>query len=517
MRRYIALLILAVISVVCACPSRAQTAITTNTVTINFNSFAGINASSIRSITAAPMYWASIGNVIYDSRPVTVSVATQPAMTNGSAVFSNQVCGIPYQISLNGYATLKTNYFIPSTAGTNQNVTLQTAWIGRYMDQGTFLYPNPVVTNVTISGGTGIPLAAGTNANVTLSNGTNIVSVPTATTNVAGVVKPDNTTITISNGTLTAFNGGSGTITGGAGVGGATVTTAGTTLIVTADAAGAAASALVAAQNFAQTNNGAFATNSQSSVTAGTAAGYTGTSIVVTNKTIHNGLTIYSDNVGNWQINGPLGSSEPQFFWLDNDGTFGMIGAGGGEIQENADGSIFVQGGVSSQGQVLIDTSGNMSLQNQSTGKGIHLDATGNYVRFDAASTNSFRVAWATNSANSQTAVTASNLASWVTLTNSQFAGTNWFTYTDSNGNNVWTNTVSISWSIWNPVTGARTNSGTVSAASFSGNGSGLTFSNANLKVGSLVKYQHSQAKATFLVIQPLQHTAVSMAWTPTC
>ena len=189
MLRQLALLTLAMFSLVCACSSRAQT-FTTNNVTINFNTFGSLNPASIRSVTVTPMYWASVGNVIWGNPPVTVSVASQPQMTNGFAVFSNQVCAVPYQIALNGYSVLKTNYFIPATAGTNQNVTLQTAWIGQYINPGTFYYPNPVVTNVIVSGGGGTnggtPVLAGMNITITNIGGSNQINVPAGSFDAPG-------------------------------------------------------------------------------------------------------------------------------------------------------------------------------------------------------------------------------------------------------------------------------------------------------------------------------------------
>jgi hypothetical protein len=141
---------LALTSLVCAGPSLAQTAISTNNVTINISSF-GLNSAAVRSVTVTPKYWAPIGNTIYVNPPQTINVSQQPRLTNGTVTVSNLVCGIPYQIDLSGYRVWSTNFLIPATAGTNTTITLQTAWIGKYVDPATFYYPNPVVTNVTVN------------------------------------------------------------------------------------------------------------------------------------------------------------------------------------------------------------------------------------------------------------------------------------------------------------------------------------------------------------------------------
>jgi hypothetical protein len=59
-------------------------------------------------------------------------------------------------------------------------------------------------------------------------------------------------------------------------------------------------------------------------------------------------------------------------------------------------------------------------------------------------------------------AFAATNLFAGATLTNVQFVGTNFLTYTDANGNHVVTNTAMGQYDIWNPVTFAETNSGPI-------------------------------------------------------
>ena len=77
------LVAIAVCSIVCAGSSLAQT-LSTNNVTIVFNSFAGLNPAVVRVVTVTPLYWASVGNVNFVNPPKSISVAQQPQMTKGS-------------------------------------------------------------------------------------------------------------------------------------------------------------------------------------------------------------------------------------------------------------------------------------------------------------------------------------------------------------------------------------------------------------------------------------------------
>lgn len=181
---------LALCSVVWVDSSSAQTAISTNNIIVNLNSFAGINPSAVRLVTVTPLYWAPVGSTVFVNPPLTITVAQQPSLTNGTVTISNQVCGVPYQIAFSGYTVWRTNYFIP--ANTNPAVTLTPNYFGRYIDSGNFWYSHPdfAVTNVTQINfdGTngGAPLAAGENVTLTQSGVTNVVSVTNGTFDAYG-------------------------------------------------------------------------------------------------------------------------------------------------------------------------------------------------------------------------------------------------------------------------------------------------------------------------------------------
>ena len=150
MLRHAHILLLLVASAVClTVPSSAQPAlISTNSVQINVTSF-GLNPATIRSVTIQGQYWSAMNGVFYANTPQTLTVANYPNLTNGVAVFTNQICGVPYSLKVaTFYDVYTTNYFIPSTAQPDSTGNINAGqYVGTYISPSQFFWANPVVTN----------------------------------------------------------------------------------------------------------------------------------------------------------------------------------------------------------------------------------------------------------------------------------------------------------------------------------------------------------------------------------
>ena len=141
--------------------------LSTNNVIVNFAAF-GVPATSISSVTVQGCYSFSYGGTYYYNAPVTLGKYNYPAITNGYAVFTNLLCGVPYTITLSGYSTYATNFTIPATTQPdgNGNISAYT-WVGSYSATSrTFTWDNPSVTNYLIGVGA---------TNVVTTNGTSII------------------------------------------------------------------------------------------------------------------------------------------------------------------------------------------------------------------------------------------------------------------------------------------------------------------------------------------------------
>ena len=149
MRQFNHLRIILLFLAACSISSMGQTVtLSTNNIQVNVTSL-GLVPATVRTVTIQGQYWAAYGNTIYANNPQKLTVASYPNLTNGIAIFTNQICGLPYQLTVSTYyTTLVTNYFIPSTAqpdGTgNVNVG---QYLGSYMSPTQFFWSNPYVTN----------------------------------------------------------------------------------------------------------------------------------------------------------------------------------------------------------------------------------------------------------------------------------------------------------------------------------------------------------------------------------
>lgn len=123
------------------CLAPAAHALSTNNVAFNFTTF-GLQANQVLSVTIQGQYWAAVPSTFFINPPQTISRANYPQMTNGSVVFSNQVCGQPFSVVFKGYYdTYATNYFIPSgTATNNQGNVDASLYVGQYGGPSSFYY-----------------------------------------------------------------------------------------------------------------------------------------------------------------------------------------------------------------------------------------------------------------------------------------------------------------------------------------------------------------------------------------
>ena len=161
--------LLAVVLAVCAFSSSAQTVngLSTNNVIVNFASF-NAPSNTVSSVTVQGCYSFTYGGVYYYNAPVTLGKYNYPAITNGYAVFTNLLCGVPYTLTLSGYATYTTNFNIPYTVQPDGNSNISAfTWVGQYVPaRSTFTWANPAITNYLIGVGA---------TNVVPTNGTTVI------------------------------------------------------------------------------------------------------------------------------------------------------------------------------------------------------------------------------------------------------------------------------------------------------------------------------------------------------
>lgn len=155
------LLVLWLLAVWCAASATAQTAnaLSTNNVIIYIGSFSQ-QAAGITSVRVTPRAWMVNGSTFYPGPPVNISRASQPTLTNNPGAYviiSNQICGVPYQVDLNGYSVWSTNYRIYATDSpdTNGNVAAGPR-VGVYVDQNTFYYANLATPGGVTNGQAGV-------------------------------------------------------------------------------------------------------------------------------------------------------------------------------------------------------------------------------------------------------------------------------------------------------------------------------------------------------------------------
>jgi hypothetical protein len=115
--------------------------LSTNNVVFNVTSF-GLQPNSVTRITVQGQYWLAVPGTFFINPPQTITVASYPQLTNGSAVFSNQVCGVPYQVTISSfYGNYVTNYFPPWNAATNAAGNVDASfYVGQYVSPSAFYY-----------------------------------------------------------------------------------------------------------------------------------------------------------------------------------------------------------------------------------------------------------------------------------------------------------------------------------------------------------------------------------------
>ena len=162
------------------------------------------NSNNVKRVTLTPMPDAATPNNIYLlARPITVTVANTPTLTNGNFT-TNVYVNIPIRVDVSdNYTTItRTNLFPTNTVNTAVNAK---NYDGVSLGGRVFCYFSPVVTNVTTGGSanaitntqTGVTLTGSftaTGGNVVTNNS----SVPIVVTDGAG------TTSTVDIGSITA-------------------------------------------------------------------------------------------------------------------------------------------------------------------------------------------------------------------------------------------------------------------------------------------------------------------------
>ena len=154
-----------------------------------------------------------INGAFYINPSQQFSALSYPTITNGYLIVSNQISGIPTQITISGYTDFVTNYCIPNNATTNAyGYVLAGNWVGVWNSQtGQFYWSNPSITNyvVTVTN-TGAIYVAG--SGITISS--NIISLYAAPTITAFANNQNSVEIgTTVNSTALTWTLGGGTAT----------------------------------------------------------------------------------------------------------------------------------------------------------------------------------------------------------------------------------------------------------------------------------------------------------------
>ena len=137
-----------------AAPAAAQTA----NFLANVQSF-NLQSNAVYSATLQGLSWSSTPSTFYVNPPAVVNSANCPQITNGILVFSNQMTGVPYQLTLSGYAQWTTNILVPTNATPDANGNVNIGqYAGLYISQGAFYYSSPIVSNVNVTASGGITL-----------------------------------------------------------------------------------------------------------------------------------------------------------------------------------------------------------------------------------------------------------------------------------------------------------------------------------------------------------------------
>ena len=144
-----------------------------------FASF-GQGASNVRSVTVKPFNWSVINGTFYPGDMQSFSIASYPQMTNGSVVFTNQLLGIPFTLTISTlYDSYSTNYCISTNAVADGTGTINCAnWVGTF-NGIQFFY-----ANVFIGGsGTNSGLTYNFSGNFSVTSNTNVDIGPNVFTN----------------------------------------------------------------------------------------------------------------------------------------------------------------------------------------------------------------------------------------------------------------------------------------------------------------------------------------------
>ena len=179
---------------------------------VQFSNF-GLKSNAVRSVTIKPQYWTSSQSTFYVADSATISVATYPAITNGSCVFSNFLTGIPYQLTMSGYSTWTTNFLVGTNETLDSNGNFNVAQrVGFYVNPSTFFYASTIFTNVGGGSATNVVLTG-----VTSGSGSPVTTVFTAAgsniiSSIAAAVAATNTGTTTLGGTNTVTTTNSGIV-----------------------------------------------------------------------------------------------------------------------------------------------------------------------------------------------------------------------------------------------------------------------------------------------------------------
>ena len=167
MRHCAQVLLIAVVLAVCAIPSTAQTVISTNNIIINFSSL-GLTPSVVRRVAIQGLNSVGLPNGIFVNEPQYQSIASNQAQfTNGYCIFSNQITGVAYRLTISGYSDTVTNFLIPAvnpSLDANGNAIVS-KYIGQYGPGMQFFY------TAGSTNGAGTPVSSGQGIFFVTNNG----------------------------------------------------------------------------------------------------------------------------------------------------------------------------------------------------------------------------------------------------------------------------------------------------------------------------------------------------------
>ena len=127
-----------------------QLQFSTNNVIVSFTSL-GLTPGTVRYVTVQGVSPLAVPSGFYVNTPQTLSVINDAGqITNGYCVFTNQICGVPFNLTISTYYNvMATNFLVQAAAQPDTNGNVSAAqYVGTWNPYTfQFFWANPVLTN----------------------------------------------------------------------------------------------------------------------------------------------------------------------------------------------------------------------------------------------------------------------------------------------------------------------------------------------------------------------------------